>query len=189
MVSDTAIESGAALFYSNSSPKSSSKPPLSAKKQFLRLYLTAQTVTLLPTDRLKEVLTVSTEQIAPMPHVSPWIMGTHNWRGNILWLIDFGALVGLTPLYQQGSSFSYTAAILQLGIDDGVSNETESQAIGLVVNRVGNIERCSTDSFKAVSAFTSDTKLAKFLQGYWLKSEKEILAVLEPNSILPAIVQ
>ena len=180
MTSNLSIESGEiALFYGNSQPASSTAPISPKMKQFLRLSPNAQTVVLLPTEQLNEVLTISTEQITPMPDMSPWIMGTYNWRGNILWLVDLGYLVGLKPLYQQPSASSYTVTVLQFD---------SSQVIGLVVNRVGNIERCTLDSIQPVSSAT-DNKLTEFLQGYWLKSEREILAVLKPDSILQALSQ
>lgn len=189
MTSNLSIESeqGTLLFGNSQSTlkrKSSPPPPPRENKQFLRLNLTTETVTLLPIKHLTEVATISSEKVASMPHMSPWIMGTHNWRGNILWLVDLGYLVGLKPLYQQVSSSTYTAAILQF-----FPKNAESQAVGLVVRQVGSIERCDADSIQPISLSASDTKLAKFLQGYWLKSESEVLAVLEPDSILQAISQ
>lgn len=177
MTSNLSIRSEeTALFYGNSQ-SASSTDSIPKMKQFLRLSPNAQTVVLLPTEQLNEVLTVSTEQIAPMPGMSPWIMGTYNWRGNILWLVDLGYLAGLKPLYQQPSTSSYMVTVLQFD---------SSEAIGLVVNRVGNIERCTLDSIQPVLSAT-DNKLTEFLQGYWLKSEREILAVLKPDSILQAL--
>lgn len=188
MASNLSLEAGeAALFYGNpqsaSDPESPPSPTVGEIKQFLRVYLTEKTVTLLPTKLLLEVLTVPIEQIAPMPNMSPWVMGTYNRRGNILWLIDLGYLAGVKPLYQQTSVSSYTAAILQFGSAD------DTESIGLVFNRVGNIERCDVDSIQPVPSSGANTKLAKFLQGYWLKSEQEILALLDPDAIIEAISQ
>ena len=196
MTSNLSIESGEiALFYGNSRPASSTAPISPKMKQFLRLSPNAQTVVLLPTEQLNEVLTISTEQIAPMPGMSPWIMGTYNWRGNILWLVDLGYLVGLKPLYQQPSASSYTVTVLQFDQRSQQAPSSyggvicdSSQVIGLVVNRVGNIERCTLDSIQPISSVT-DNRLTEFLQGYWLKSEQEILAVLKPDSILQALSQ
>ncbi|NJR45761.1 MAG: hypothetical protein HC775_08185 [Hyellaceae cyanobacterium CSU_1_1] len=118
MASNLSIKSGeTALFYGNAKPAPSKQPPsdstLAKQQQFLRLNISPETVALLPIKELSEVLNISTEQITPMPYMSPWIMGTHNWQGNILWLIDLGYLIGLQPLGQQVSTSSYTAAILQ----------------------------------------------------------------------------
>ena len=70
------------------SSQSLSSDTSKAQEQFLQLYLANQTITLLPTEQLTEVLTISAERIMPMPHMSPWIMGTYNWRSNMLWLVE-----------------------------------------------------------------------------------------------------
>ena len=121
-------------------------------EQFLQLHLVSDTIALMPTRDLSEVLTFSAEQIMPMPHMSPWMMGTYNWRGEILWLIDLGYLVGLTPLYKQVLS-NYTATVLQFASSTKTLNNTNKQIVGLVVNQVGNIERCNPQSIKPSSFF------------------------------------
>lgn len=188
MASNLSIKSGeTALFYGNAKPappeQPSSDSTLAEQQQFLRLNITPETVALLPIKELSEVLNISTEQITPMPYMLPWIMGTHNWQGNILWLIDLGYLIGLQPLGQQVSASSYTAAILQFRFPN------TNQAVGVVVNQVGNIERLNINSIQPPSLAPENKELAKLLQGYWLKSEQELLAVLKPDAIVQAISQ
>lgn len=163
-----------------------SKLAVAAKnqKQFVQLHFAAKIDALLPTEQLAEIVTVLPDQIMPMPHMSPWLMGVHNWRAEILWLVDLGQLVGFTPLYRRVLATSnYTVAVLQLPIFNSASDESHSQTIGLVVDGVGNIQRCDADLLQSSSCSATDTKLEKLLRGYWLKSEREILAVLDPNAI------
>lgn len=188
MVSNLSIKSGeTALFYGNAKSLPSEQPPSSAplteQQQFLRLNISPETVALLPIKEITEVLNVSTEQITPMPYLSPWIMGTHNWQGNILWLIDLGYLIGLQPLCLRVSASSYTAAILQFRFPNS------EQAVGVVVHQVGNIERLNINSIQPPSLAPENKEFAKLLQGYWLKSEQELLAVLKPDAIVQAISQ
>jgi positive phototaxis protein PixI len=188
MVSNLSIKSGeTALFYGNAKSAPPEQPPspssLAEQQQFLRLNISPETVALLPIKELAEVLNVSTEKITPMPYMLPWIMGTHNWQGNILWLIDLGYLIGLPPLCQKISASSYTAVILQFQFPNS------NQAVGVVVNQVGNIERLNVNSIQPPALFPENKELAKLLQGYWLKSEQELLAVLKPDSIVQAISQ
>lgn len=183
MISNLSESKETALFYGtvkSSSDKSSS--PSETKKQFLRLHLTRETIALLPTKQLAEVLTLDSQQIAPMPHMSPQIMGTHNWRGKILWLVDLGYLMGFKPLSYQVFDSTYTAVVWQFS-----SDRNEDLFVGLVVERVGSIERFSAKSIQPPSPSTIDTKLTKFLRGYWFKSESEVLSVLEPDIILNEI--
>lgn len=185
MVSNLSHNSGeAALFYGNAKPEPKERSPdspISEKRQFLRLNINSETVALLPMNELTEVLTVSSYQITPMPYMSPWIMGTHNWQSNILWLIDLGYLIGLEPLSGRVSTPSYTVAILQFRFPDS------NQAVGVVVERVGNIERLDLNRIQPPALSPENQELAKLLQGYWLKSEQELLAVLKPDAIVQAI--
>ncbi|HEY9652883.1 MAG TPA: chemotaxis protein CheW, partial [Coleofasciculaceae cyanobacterium] len=69
----------------------------SASEQFLRFHLLPNTTALLPIEQLTEVLTISRDQVVPIFHMPPWVMGVYNWRGEILWILDLGHLIGLTP--------------------------------------------------------------------------------------------
>ncbi len=167
---------------SNVETKSSELESPKVMEQFLQLHFASQITALLPTEQLTEVITVSPEQIMPMPHMPHWMMGTYNWRGEILWLIDVGCLIGLTPLYQQVIP-TYTAAILQFLLPPDTFNESGIQILGLVFNQVGNIERCDPNLIDTSAFSAANAELEKFLRGYWLKSEAENLAVLNPETL------
>src|ERR671932_1970684 len=95
--------------------KASSK----ASKQFLRFHLMPHTTALLPMEQLTEVLTIPNGQIVPIFHMPAWVMGVYNWRGEILWMVDLGHLLGLSPWYQQTSSASaHTAAVLHVNFNN-----------------------------------------------------------------------
>lgn len=159
-------------------------------EQFLRLYLDSETGALLPITQLTEVLNVSCAQIMPIPHMYPWMMGVNNWRGQILWLVDLGHLVGLTPLYQQAlTSSNHTVVVLEVPGEKADSTGNDRQTVGLAINRVGNIENCNPSLIKSISSSAMNTKLETFLRGYWCKSDYEMLAVFHLNAIWKAISQ
>src|SRR4028119_744903 len=107
---------------------------LQASEQFLRFRLFPNTIALFPVPQLIEVLTIRSNQIVPIFHMPAWVMGVYNWRGEILWMVDLGHLVGLTPWYQQANSTSaYTAIVLQAHSNQAISTNTKSQMLGLVV--------------------------------------------------------
>ena len=173
----------------NVEPQSLNSTSIQVMEQFLQLQFASDMTTLLPTEHLTEVITISPEQIMPMPHMSPWMMGTYNWRGEILWLVDVGCLIGLTPLYQQVIP-AYTAAVLQFPPPaNALNNDTGIQIVGLVFNQVGNIERCDPNLIGASSISGSNSELEKFLRGYWVKSEEEIMPVLNPDILWQKISQ
>lgn len=156
-------------------------------QQFLRFHLVPDTTALLPMEQLIEVLTIPVGQIVPIFQMPPWVMGVYNWRGEILWLIDLGHLVGLTPWHQQIHSTSvYKAIVLQSNSTAAAPNASNS-VLGLVVNRVEDIEWCNTDLIQSPPSSTVTPELAPFLRGYWMKSNGDMLVVMEGQAILGAM--
>lgn len=156
-----------------------------ASEQFLRFYLFPNTTVLLPIEQLTEVLTISRDQIVPIFHLPPWVMGVYNWRGEILWMVDLGHLVGLTPWHQQPiSASSYTAIVLQARSNSATPTGPKSQMLGLIVNRVEDIEWCDSDLLQSPPASAVTPELAPFLQGYWLKPNGDMLLLIDGQAIL-----
>jgi positive phototaxis protein PixI len=159
-----------------------------ASQQFLRFHLMPNTTALLPMEQLTEVLTIPNGQIVPIFHMPPWVMGVYNWRGEILWMVDLGHLVGLTPWHQQANSSSiYRAIVLQARSNQSASNKLKSEMLGVVVNRVEDIELCNPDWIQSPPASTVTPELAPFLRGYWLKPNGEMLVVIDGQAIIGAM--
>ncbi len=176
-----------ALQLAGSAPRRASTAA-SANEQFLRFHLLPDTTALLPMAQLTEVLTIPRGQIVPIFHMPPWVMGAYNWRGEILWMVDLGHLVGLTPWHQQTSRASvFTAIVLQARSGRATPTNVKSQMIGLVVNRVEDIEWCNTDLIQSPPSSTVTPSLVPFLRGYWLKSDDEILPVIDGKAIIAAM--
>ena len=154
------------------------------QEQFLRLHLVPETQVLLPIQQVAEVLTIPVGQIVPVPHMSACVMGVHNWRGEVLWMVDLGHLGGLTPYYQQAIRFTHTAVVLQ-GSDKG--SKQKRQTVGLVVDRVEDVEWCDPSVIQPFPPSTLLSDLAPLLRGYWWKSDDAMLAVLEAEAIIATI--
>ena len=154
------------------------------EEQFLRLHLVPDTKVLLAIHQVAEVLTIPVGQIVPIPHMPAYVMGVHNWRGEVLWMIDLGHLGGLTPCYQQAIRVAYTAVVLQ-GYDK-VSGQ-KSQTLGLVVDRVEDVEWCDPNRIQTFPSTAMLSELAPLLRGYWWKSDDAMLAVLEAEAIIATI--
>ena len=165
------------------------------EQQFLRFHLMSDNIAILPVQQMTEVLTIPVGQIVPIPHMPAWAMGVYNWRGEILWMVDLGHLVGLTPLYQQGIARStYTAVVIHAaqqapGRQRAGSQNTGAKKLGLVVNRVEDMEWCNPDLIQSTPESAVSSDLIPFLRGYWLKSNGEILMVLDGNSIIAGMPQ
>ncbi|HEY9599298.1 MAG TPA: chemotaxis protein CheW [Cyanophyceae cyanobacterium] len=165
-----------------------SLPSSSTSEQFLRFHLLPNTTALLPIEQMTEVLTIPRGQIVPIFHMPPWVMGAYNWRGEILWMIDLGHLVGLTPWHQQTTNIStYTAVVLQTNSSRRKGTNVKSEMLGVIVNRVEDIEWCSPDWIQSPPSSTVTPELVPFLRGYWLKSNGDMLVLLDGNAIIAAM--
>lgn len=115
-------------------------------------------------------------------------MGVYNWRGEILWMVDLGHLVGLTPWHQQTNTASvYRAIVLQANSKQVAPNTVKSDWLGIIVNRVEDIEWCNPDWIQSPPASTVTPELAPFLRGYWLKPSGEMLVVMDGQAIFGAM--
>ncbi len=175
----------------SSSAKNRSSIPQAEKseerKQYLKFNLAPNTTIMLPIAQLTEVMTIPLGQIVPIPHMKPEVMGVYNWRGEILWMVDLGKIVGLLPWYEQTTNKANYKAIV-INIDKRVK-ENYSKAIkaklGLVVSRVQDIKWCEEKSIHQLKRSPQETnKLNTFLQGYWLKSESEKIPILDGEKLL-----
>ena len=160
-----------------------------AHQQFLRFQLDRETAALLPIAQLIEVLKIPLGDLVPIPHMPEWVMGVYNWRSEILWMVDLASLVGLAPWYQRSMRPShYTAIILNADPEENDATlDNPRTAIGLLVGAVDDIEWCNTDNLQFPPSMSIPSTFAPFLHGYWLKSEAEMLAVLDSEAIIAAM--
>lgn len=155
--------------------------------QYLRFHLKPDTNAMLPVAQLTEVLSIPLGQIVPIPHLPAWVMGVYNWRGEILWTVDLGHLLGFTPWYQQAMTSSHHRAIV-LHSAQGTKRD-QGKMLGLVVSRVEDIEWCDPAQIQSPPASAVTASLAPFLRGYWLKDNSEMLVTLDGEAILAAMPQ
>lgn len=170
-----------------------------AEVQFLRFHLVPDTTAMLPVYQMTEVLTVPIGGIVPIPHMPAWVMGVYNWRGEILWMVDLGHLIGLTPLYQHATSRpDYRAIVIRdvqerpgkqrTGTPSG-SQGSSKKLLGLVVNRVEDMEWCNPDVIQSPTMASVSPELVPFLRGYWLKPDGEMLVVLDGGAVVAKMPQ
>lgn len=176
------------VFSASDSSLSSINPTIqSGSEQFLRFRLGEDTAAIVPIAQLTEVLSIPLGGIIPIPHLPGWVMGVFNWRGEILWTVDLGHLVGLTPWHQQAiSSYSNHKAIVLHG-HSRTQIRAKNQMLGLVVSQVEGIEWCNPDEIQSPPSSAIAPELVPFLRGYWVKSDGEILVALDGEAIIAAM--
>lgn len=155
------------------------------EQQFFRFHLVPDTNAMLPVHQMTEVLSIPITQVVPIPNMPAWVMGVYNWRGDILWVVDLGNLLGLAPLYQQAvSRSSHTVIVIHGGKQLPGNQVTGGKMLGLVVSQVEDLESCNADLIQSppVSAITPE--LVPFMRGYWLKPNGDMLLVLDGDSLI-----
>ena len=157
------------------------------QQQFLSFVLLPDTNLMLPLQQISGVLKIPYGQITPISDMVPWVMGVYNWRGAIIWMIDLGHLVGLTPWYKQPVFSSNHQAILIHPTHSGTMSRTTEEIIGLVVSDIKDIEWCNPNEFHSPPTSAVTVELAPFVQGYWVKDDRELFVILDSNAILAAM--
>ncbi|MBW4618016.1 MAG: chemotaxis protein CheW [Cyanosarcina radialis HA8281-LM2] len=162
-------------------------PGSGTEQQFLRFNLLPETTAMLPVSQMTEVLAIPMGQIVPIPQMPAWVMGVYNWRGEVLWLVDLGNLLGMDSIYQSTASRStYTTIVIHNATQPG--NNTRKM-LGLVVNQVEDMESCDPDLIQSSLNVSVSPDLVPFLRGYWLKSSGDIMVALDGNAIIARMPQ
>ncbi len=142
-------------------------------EKFLRFQLGAEGIALLPLNVIKQVMQVPVNEILPVPQMPGCVLGIYNWRGEMLWLVDIGQLVGFPPL---GSSENVMAIAIQI----------QDKILGLVVRQINDIERHHLDQINLPSIGLFAPELMPYLQGYLIGANQEVLMVLNGEAIANA---
>lgn len=154
--------------------------------QYLKFKLYPHTEAMLPIEQITEVLKIKLVQIMPIPQMPGWVMGVYNWRGDILWMLDLGQLLGLDSWYRyQHDRSNHTAIVLSPH-----RKEKDNQPkihLGLVVASVDDLETCELSAIQAGVNSVENSRLSSFLQGYWLKPSGEMILALDGQAIAAAM--
>ncbi len=154
-------------------------------EQFLRFCLYERTKVMLPIKQIAEVLKIQLGQIVPIPQMPAWVMGVYNWRGDILWMVDLGHLIGFNPWYQHGINRSkQTAIVLSPNKEKTKTDADNNINLGLVISQVEDIEMCNVADIQVPPTKSINTQLGSFLQGYWVQPAGDMIMVLNGQAIV-----
>jgi positive phototaxis protein PixI len=146
-------------------------PP--ATQSFLSFAVNAQVSGLLPSLQLVEILAMTIDEIVPIAGMPAAVMGVCNWRGEVLWLLDFSLQLQTERLCDRGlRQPQYNIMIAQ----------THQGPIGIVVESVGQMQWLDPSTIMpAPSAQTG-------IQGYWKSLDPSVtFAVLDVDRLLQTL--
>jgi positive phototaxis protein PixI len=139
-------------------------------QNWLSFSVNSQVSGLLPSLQLLEILAVTIEDIVPISGMPEAVMGVCNWRGEVLWLIDFSVALQTERLCDRGLRLpQYNIMIAQ----------STQGPIGLVVEAVGQMRWINpSEVYPTPSA-------QPWLQGYWqAPDQSEKFALLDLDRLL-----
>jgi positive phototaxis protein PixI len=152
--------------------------PESKTRQFLSFRLSPTAQAMVAAQQLTEVLSVSLAQIISIPDVPAQVMGVCNWRGEILWLVDLGLLLGFEPLIaQRDYQANYRAIVVH----------HQDKLLGLVVDQVNQMLWCNPEKFQPIPATQTSPTLSRCLHGYWFSDGGTPILVLNAEAVLDSL--
>jgi positive phototaxis protein PixI len=144
-------------------------------QRFLRFQLGGEVIALLATEGVLQVVQIKMEDILPVPQMPACVMGVYNWRGELLWLVDFQHLVGLQPLLSESASLTNCMTLVV---------KLNNKLMGLVVDKVEDIEERDRNQMQPLAAGLFSSELVEFLQGYFVTKNQKMLMVFEGEALV-----
>jgi positive phototaxis protein PixI len=129
--------------------------------------------------RVTELIDISLDRVVPMPHLPAAVLGVYNWRGEILWIVDFGTLLGLNS---RQSPQHYRNLKPTIVLSD-VSSSGETRSIGLVVAEIEEIEWYETVQLQSLTPNSIHLELATWVKGSWQSAPGEELLLFDSQAI------
>jgi positive phototaxis protein PixI len=135
---------------------------------------------MLPITQLVQVLNLAVGEIVVIPDMPIAVMGICNWRGEILWLVDLGQLLGFEPLFiQDAQQPNYTMLVIQ----------NQDRVVGFVVNQVGETIYCNPTEMQSLPPAERETpELMRCLQGYCLDTKGDLLLALDGKALVESLL-
>jgi twitching motility protein PilI len=144
--------------------------------EYFCLELGPQIQVALPLDSLVEVLKITPDQICAIPGVDQSLLGVMNWRGQLLWAINLGDLLGIRKAHLAIAHPTIHAlpAIV-------IAQEQPRKQLVCVVSELKGIVAITTEEIQPISKQLF-SKVHHYFRG-WVQLDVSIL-LLHPPAIL-----
>ena len=151
------------------------------KQKFLQFQLPEQDLALLPAETVNEIITVSSQEVLPIPHMPYPIRGIYAWRNEMLWIIDLANLLGYPPdeLEEPLRGWEHNVQTLMVMV---VQNE--GQTLGLAIPKVIDLIEQDYHHLTLPSADLFPEETLPFLAGYFKNDQQELMMLLKSEAIM-----
>ncbi|GAB1545090.1 hypothetical protein NUACC21_77660 [Scytonema sp. NUACC21] len=148
---------------------------METQQKFLSFILGSKDTAVISLKHIIEVFQISLAEICAVPQMPSCVLGTYNWRGEMLWLVDIEEMLGYAPLSQETNRFSKLMAIVL---------QSEGKSLGVLVRQLMDIEFLNTMQMKHPEIKLFSSEMSPFLQGYFINDLEEITISLDSTAIL-----
>jgi positive phototaxis protein PixI len=107
--------------------------PSETRQPLLRFPLSSQDSALLSLEQIVEIIKIDSTEILPVPEMPSCVLGLCNWRGEILWLLDFNDFTGYPSPFQQEQGQGQRSLVVMV-------LQVENQSVGIGVSQVNDVE-------------------------------------------------
>lgn len=149
---------------------------LEKTQKFLSCHLGRKEIAIISLAYIIEVLQVSLTEICSVPQMVNCVLGIYNWRGEMLWLVDLGNILGYAPLSQATNLQSKVMLIVV---------QYEEKYLGLIVRDLIDIDGLDISKMQSSSNEFFSSEIASLLQGYFMHDSEGITLNLD----IPAIIK
>jgi purine-binding chemotaxis protein CheW len=127
----------------------------------------------LPAVGVREVISTIADRITPIPNASPFLLGTFNWRGQVIWIADLGQFLGDTVLVNTDRTEVSMLVV-----------EEQETVMGFAIRSVANTEWLNISNLTTAQDLP-DSTLSFVKGGYVLENEEDgFLHLLDQVAIL-----
>jgi len=131
-------------------------------------------IALLDAAIVTEVITISPQDILPVPQMFYCVLGIYGWRSEMLWIVDLENLLGYPPPLGENN---ITQEILVMVV------QVQGQSIGLVVSGIDTLIECDLSKFKSSSSEIFSEDILPFLHGYFTSADNDIIMLIDAEEI------
>lgn len=132
-------------------------------------------IALLDAEVVTEVITISPNDILPVPQMFYCVLGIYGWRSEMLWIVDLENLLGYPPPLD-GNNPQKELLVMVV--------QVQGQSIGLVVSGIDNLTEHDLSKFKPSSIEIFSEDVLPFLHGYFTSPDNDIIMLIDAEEIL-----
>ncbi len=158
----------------NTTTITTTRPPGALRKPvgtaYIKFWLDTQTAAVLPMQDVQEVVALPAQRLTAMPTMPLPMLGLMNRRSRVLWVVDFGLLLGYCRLEPNLREYSL------------IMVQAEAIALGLAVHKLEGMVWLRPETIQPVPAHLTHHSL-DHLAGC-IMQEQGVLWVFQANSIV-----